>query len=85
MNSNNKCLVGLKKVVLSPPHVTFDLTKNVVKVLDKTGPAFVYLCSKFTKLSVAKLKEWVFAGPQIRKILAYKTFESDLTDIKKAG
>jgi hypothetical protein len=39
----------------------------------KTGNWFKYLCKTFPHLSEAKLKEGVFAGPDIRKL----TFDED--------
>ncbi|GBM88851.1 hypothetical protein AVEN_178443-1 [Araneus ventricosus] len=44
--------------------------KPFIKSLPKDGECFRYLCSKFPKLSEAKLKERVFTGPDIRKLLS---------------
>ena len=43
--------------------------KQSVKSLQKDGDYFKYLCTKFPKLSEAKLKEGYFTGPNIRKLL----------------
>ena len=53
--------------------------QNFVKALDNDSDAFQYLCKKFPKLSYAKVKEGVFIGPQIRKIIADRYFD-DLLD-----
>ncbi|GBO11756.1 hypothetical protein AVEN_228379-1 [Araneus ventricosus] len=36
--------------------------------MDKNGPAFKYLHEKFPRLSVAKIKEGVCVGPQIKQL-----------------
>ena len=43
--------------------------KQYVKALDKNGACFTYLRERFPKLSDAKIKEGIFDGPQIRKML----------------
>lgn len=43
--------------------------KNFVKAMDKNGDGFTYLKSVFPKISDAKLKEGIFVGPQIRKLM----------------
>ena len=47
--------------------------KNSVKALDKTS--FAYLRSMFPQITDAKIKEGIFAGPQIRKVIADRRFE----------
>ncbi|GBM69927.1 hypothetical protein AVEN_96438-1 [Araneus ventricosus] len=39
-----------------------------------------YLCSKFPKLSEAKLKEGAFTGPDIRKLLSDSLFSETMGD-----
>jgi hypothetical protein len=36
--------------------------KNFVKALDRSGPAFVFLCDKFPRLNTKKIKVDVFIG-----------------------
>ncbi|GFU90784.1 uncharacterized protein TNCV_4870161 [Trichonephila clavipes] len=48
--------------------------KQFVKALDKKGECFKYLCEQFPGLSDAKLKEGIFVGPDIRKLLKVETF-----------
>lgn len=50
--------------------------KQFMKVLSKQGEYLKYLCSKFTSLSVAKLKEETFIGPDIRKHMGEEDFET---------
>ena len=62
-------LVSPQKVFLPTIHIKLGLMKNFVKALDKEGKAFQYLCTKFLKISDAKIKEGIFVGPQIREVL----------------
>ncbi|GFS69423.1 uncharacterized protein TNCV_3401091 [Trichonephila clavipes] len=48
--------------------------KQFVKALDKEGECFKHLCEQFPGLSDAKLKEGIFVGPDIRKLLKDETF-----------
>lgn len=68
---NVKCnpLVEMDQIILPPLHIKLGLFKNLVKALQKEGPAFKYLKSVFPNLSDAKIKEGVFVGPQIKKKL----------------
>ena len=69
-------LVSAQKVLLPPLHIKLGLMKNFVKALDKEGKAFQYLCTKFPKISDAKIKEGIFVGPQIREVLRDTEFVS---------
>ena len=76
-------LVEREKVLMPPLHIKLGLMKNFVKALDKNSDAFRYLCNKFPELSYAKVKEGVFIGPQIRKIIADSHFEDLLSRTEK--
>ncbi|GBO40503.1 hypothetical protein AVEN_112430-1 [Araneus ventricosus] len=52
--------------------------KQFLKVLPKEGECFKYLCDQFPGLSEAKLKEGVFIGPDIRKIMKDENFETKM-------
>jgi len=54
--------------------------KNFTKALKKDGHAFSYLREKFPKLSEAKIKEGVFVGPQIRKVIKDPNFDETLDE-----
>lgn len=62
-------LVNSNKVLLPPLHIKLGLMKNFVKAMDKDGEGFAYLRGQFPKLSYAKVKEGIFIGPQIRRLL----------------
>lgn len=84
-NVKNIPLVDPKKVLLPPLHIKLGLMKNFVKALDKDGDALKYLKQIFPKLSDAKLKEGIFVGPQIRKILKDKKFHQTLSNVELAA
>ena len=48
--------------------------KLFVKALSKNGDCFQYSCHSFPDLSMEKLKNGVFDGPQIRKLMKDKNF-----------
>ena len=49
------------------------------KSLQKDGDCWKTLCSKFPKLSEAKLKEGMFFGPDIRKLLSDPFFPDSMS------
>lgn len=76
-------LANLDDICLPPLHIKLGLVKNFVKGLTKGGPAFSYLKTLFPKLSDAKIKEGVFVGPQIRKLIKNDAdFEKTLIGIE---
>ncbi|GBO46167.1 hypothetical protein AVEN_168626-1 [Araneus ventricosus] len=59
--------------------------KQFVKALPKEGECFKYLYDLFPGLSEAKLKEGVFVGPYIRKMMKDENFETKMeTNERKA-
>lgn len=67
-------LVKKENIILPPLHIKLGLFKNVVKALNKEGQTFAHLRLIFPKLSIAKIKEGIFDGPQIRKVLIDEQF-----------
>ena len=63
-------------------HIKLGLFKNFVKVLHKkdNSNAFAYLKTILPNLSDAKVKEGVFVGPQIRKLLNDSKFRTLLSE-----
>ena len=62
-------LVNPDKVLMPPLHIKLGLMKNFVKAMAKQNSnGFELLCKMFPKLSLAKLKEGIFVGPQIWKV-----------------
>lgn len=72
-------LVKKDKIILPPLHIKLGLIKNFVKALRKDGDSFHYLKSVFPNLSDAKIKEGVFVGPQIKRLLNDSNFILTLT------
>ncbi|KRX23596.1 putative ATP-dependent RNA helicase DDX23 [Trichinella nelsoni] len=64
-------------------HIKLDIMKQFVEALDKNGTCFQYLCTRFPFLSGAKLKEGIFVGPEIQKLIKDKMFSSTMTQVEK--
>lgn len=77
-------LVGMNKVLLPPLLIKLALIQSFVKIRDKYGAAFQHLCTLFQALSSDKLKEGIFVGPHIPKVMKNKNFERLLT-LKELG
>lgn len=76
-------LVDVDKIILPPLHIKLGIMKQFVKALPKTGDTFLHLGTVFPGLSEAKIKEGVFTGPDIRKLMKSTEFELKMTDIEK--
>ena len=57
--------------------------KQFVKALDKNENCFKYLSKKFPRISDAKIKEGIFVGPDIRKLIKDINFEKTVTSVEK--
>lgn len=78
-NIGNTALVDKHNIILPPLHIKLGLMKNFVKSLCPSGEAIAYLKTKFPKLSCEKIKEGIFIGPQIKKLLVDDEFEEYLS------
>lgn len=76
-------LINAENVILPPLHIKLGIMKNFVKAMDKTGPGFEYLKTKFPGISDAKIKEGIFVGPQIRKLIKDSNFSEKLNKLEK--
>lgn len=77
-------LVDSSKIILPPLHIKLGLIKQFVKAMKiQNSNAFIYLSTKFPKLSEAKIKEGMFDGPQIRQLLKDQVFEEKMTVLEK--
>ncbi|GBM59891.1 hypothetical protein AVEN_62370-1 [Araneus ventricosus] len=83
MNVEHPHLGEPHKIIIPPLYIKLDLVKNLVKSMDKIGPAFKYLHEKFPRLSVAKIKEGVCVGPQIKQLFRDPKFEKLLRGKEK--
>ena len=76
-------LVNPDKVLMPPLHIKLGLMKNFVKAMAKQNSnGFEFLCKKFPKLSLAKLKEGIFVGSQIRKVFEDPECEKTLNALE---
>ena len=76
-------LVETSKILLPTLHIKLGLMKNFVKAMNQSGAAFKYICNKFPALSQTKLKEGIFVGPQINKLLKDEDFDPTLSGSKR--
>ena len=79
LNLKHTPLVNPKNVFLPPLQIKLGLMKTFVIAMNYDGAAFRYLKAKFGLFkSKAKLKEEVFNGPEIRKLLIDNQFTEKL-------
>ena len=78
-------LVPQNNIILPPIHIKLGLFKQFVKGLRKDSLAFKFLHECFPKLSDAKIKEDVFVGPQIRKLILNDMFDKTLNETELAA
>ena len=78
-------LVEASKVLLPSLHIKLGSMKNFVKAMNQNGAAFKYICNKFPVLSQAKLKEGIFIGLQVNKLLKNANFDHTLSGIDKVA
>jgi hypothetical protein len=57
--------------------------KQFVKALPKIGNCFKYLCRKFPHFLEVELKEVIFIGPDIRKLMFNKDFLLMMIEVEK--
>ena len=76
-------LVLQEKIYLPSSHIKLGLMKIFVKGMDKTGLGFEYLRNRFPNVSDAKIKEYIFIGPQIRELMQDRQFDEGLNETKR--
>jgi len=84
-NVINSNLIDPNKVLLPPLHIKLGIMKQFVKRLNENSDAFEYLSKKFPNITYSKIKEGIFVGLQIRKLIEDKDFEVIMTDTEKAA
>lgn len=84
-NVLNEALVKPSNILIPPLHIKLGIMKQFVKALPHDGATFLYLRSRFPGLSEAKIKEGVFVGPDIRKLMKNQDFISTMTKKQKAS
>jgi len=81
-NIRNNAIVPPTRILLPALHIKLGLVKNFVKTLNKEGAAMLILKDIFPKLSAAKLKEGVFVGPDIRRLMKHEEFKNALNPVE---
>jgi len=81
-NVSNVSLVDHEKILLPSLHIKLGMMKQFVKVLDRNSPCFQYVCTKFSTVSHAKIREGIFDGSQIRKLMMDDSFTDTMTEIE---
>lgn len=84
-NIKQKTLVDKSNILLPPLHIKLGLMKQFVKALNNEGECFQYLCHRFPGISNAKIKEGIFTGPDIRKLLSDAEFEAVMCDVERSA
>ena len=77
-NDINVPLIPANKIILPFLHIKLGLFKKFVKALDKESEVFNLLRTCFPRLSIAKIKEGVFVGPEMRKLMLNEEFNKML-------
>lgn len=78
-NVVNQPLVDPKNIILPPLHIKLGLCKNFVKAIRENEGAINYLVKLFPAMSVNKIKEGIFIGPQIKQLISDTGFKSMLS------
>ena len=77
--------VPQNKIILPHLLIKSGLFKQFVKSFRKDSAAFEFLNKFFPKMSDAKIKEGVFVGPQIRKLILNDMFDKTLNETELAA
>ena len=76
-------LIDRNKIIFPPLHIKLGLMKQFVKALDKEGQCFKYLRESFPSLSDEKVKQGVFDGPDVRKMVKDNQFVETMTYVER--
>ena len=82
-NVLNSSLIERSKILLPSLHIKLGLAKQFVKALKSTSRAFRHIRQMFPSISEAKVKGGIFVGPQIRRMLASKELEKQMSDLER--
>lgn len=76
-------LISHQNVILPPLHIKLGLFKNFVKALDQASESVKILQKIFPKISIAKIKEGVFIGPDTRRLMHSQEFTDSLSAVER--
>ena len=74
-------LVDRRKIVSSPLRIKLGFIEQFVKALCKEGNCFQYIKAAFSSVCEEKIKEVIFDGPQIRKLIKDPNFILPMNDV----
>jgi len=63
---------------MSPPHIKVGLVKQFAKALKNEGEVFKGISNMFPHLSIAKIKDHIFTGPDVRKMFQSQECEEKM-------
>ncbi|UYV74415.1 hypothetical protein LAZ67_11003482 [Cordylochernes scorpioides] len=69
LEPGTKNVIRISLAPVTSLNIKLGAMKQFVKVITKDGDCFKYLCKTFKGLYEAKLKEVIFVGPSIRKLM----------------
>ncbi|GBM00735.1 hypothetical protein AVEN_150903-1 [Araneus ventricosus] len=75
MNVEHTPLAEPHKIIIPTLRIKPGLVKSLVKPMDKNEPAFKYPHKKFPRHRVAKIKDCVFVGHQIKQLFKDPKFQ----------
>ena len=79
-------LANSKDVFMLTLQIKLGLMKNFVKILGKSNSnLFGFFYNRFPRISEAKIKEGIFVGPQIWKVLKDSNFKNTLTAVERCA
>ena len=70
-------------MILPTLHIKLGLVRQFVKALNKENACCKYIREKLPNLNAENVKEDVFVGPQIRKLIKDLQFLSTMTNVEK--
>ena len=82
-NVLNSSLIERSKILLPPLHIKLTLAKQFVEALKPTRRSFLYITEMFSSISEANVKDGIFVGPQIRRMLAFEEMEEQMSDLER--
>ena len=81
-NALYKPLVPRENIIFPPLHINLGLMKQFIKALDKEAACFEYICKAFPGVTIEKLKNGIFDGPDIRKLIKDHNFVTSMNELK---
>ena len=75
--------INFKNIFLPALHLKLRLMKNFVKAMNPNGDGLRHLHNIFPLLSANKVKEGIFVGPHIRKLIRDSIFTAKLDSFER--